>query len=140
MTKRAENFAITGWVIALVATLGSLYFSEVQQYPPCELCWVQRIFMYPLVLILLVGTLLKDTKVFIYSIVFSSIGLIISIYHYGIQKLEFLRSTAPSCGQVSCTGTYIDWLGFISIPFLAGTAFLLLLVISILGFKQSKGV
>lgn len=78
MTKRAENFAITGWVIALVATLGSLYFSEVQQYPPCELCWVQRIFMYPLVLILLVGTLLKDTKVFIYSIVFSSIGLIIS--------------------------------------------------------------
>ena len=140
MTKRAENFAITGWVIALVATLGSLYFSEVQQYPPCELCWVQRIFMYPLVLILLVGTLLKDTKVFIYSIVFSSIGLIISIYHYGIQKLEFLRSTAPSCGQVSCTGTYNDWLGFISIPFLAGTAFLLILVISILGFKQSKGV
>ncbi len=140
MSKKGENLAVFGWIVALVATLGSLYFSEVRQFIPCELCWYQRILMYPIVIILLVGVIRKDRNAFLYSLIFSGIGFLTSLYHYGIQKIDFLQNSAPSCGQVSCTGTYIDWAGFITIPFMAGVAFLIILMISIIGLKQTKGV
>ncbi|MET3683888.1 disulfide bond formation protein DsbB [Alkalibacillus flavidus] len=138
MQKQTENIAIIAWGIALIATLGSLYFSEIRQFEPCLLCWYQRILMYPLVLILLIGIVSKDRHVFNYSIVFSSIGLAISIYHYTIQKITFLQGNALSCGEVSCTAQYINWGGFITIPFLAGTAFTLILILSIKGNRKMK--
>ncbi|MEG0381222.1 MAG: disulfide bond formation protein B, partial [Kurthia sp.] len=49
MTKKLENALLMIWVVALMATLGSLYFSEIRGYEPCELCWYQRIIMYPIV-------------------------------------------------------------------------------------------
>ena len=51
MSKKLENSLLMIWVVSFVATLGSLYFSEVRGYEPCELCWYQRIFMYPIVII-----------------------------------------------------------------------------------------
>ncbi|GEN46099.1 disulfide oxidoreductase [Alkalibacillus haloalkaliphilus] len=138
MNKRAENLAVFSWIIALVATLGSLYFSEIKHFEPCLLCWYQRIIMYPLVLIYLIGIIIKDHKVFIYGIAFSIIGLLTSWYHYAIQKVTLLQDSSPSCGQVSCLAQYINWGGFITIPFLAGTAFTLILIISVIGYKYSK--
>ncbi len=77
MRKKIENMTIIAWLTSLVATLGSLYFSEIRLYEPCTLCWYQRIFMYPLVMILLIGIIKKDAKVALYSAALSAVGLCI---------------------------------------------------------------
>lgn len=139
MSKKIENSLLFIWVVSFVATLGSLYFSEIRQFEPCELCWYQRILMYPIVIISLVAYIQKNARIALTTLVFSCIGGTISLYHYGIQKLDFLSENAPACGRVPCTGQYINWLGFITIPFLALTAFILIAATSIYMLKQIKG-
>ena len=138
MTKRQENILLSMWTVALGATLGSLYFSEVRGFLPCELCWIQRIFMYPLVLIIGIAYIQKNAKIAVTTLVFSVIGGGISLYHYGIQKLSFLAESAPSCGQVPCTGQYINYFGFITIPFLALTAFIIIAGLSFYLWRTLK--
>lgn len=130
MNKKLENGLLAIWVVSLVATLGSLYFSEIRQYTPCEMCWYQRILMYPIVIMTTVAYIQKNARIAVTTAVFACIGGSISLYHYSIQKLDFLQSTAPACGLVPCTGQYINWLGFITIPFLALTAFVIIAAIS----------
>lgn len=106
---------------ALVATLGSLYFSEIRLLIPCTLCWYQRILMYPLILIILVGIIKQDEYLPSYVLPFSIIGLAVSTYHYFIQ-LGILGDTA-SCSGVACSVRYVNYFGFVTIPFLALVAF-----------------
>ncbi|GGG22689.1 putative disulfide formation protein C [Lysinibacillus alkalisoli] len=138
MSKKSENLLLLIWVVSLVATLGSLYFSEVRHYLPCEMCWYQRILMYPILLITTIAIWQKNAKIAMTTLAFSAIGGAIAIYHYGIQKLSFLASTAPACKSVSCTAEYINWLGFITIPFLSLVAFVVIIVASILLVKEAK--
>ena len=138
MNKKLENSLLFIWVVSLVATLGSLYFSEIRGYIPCTMCWYQRIFMYPIVIITTVAVIQKNAKIAMTTAVFSVIGGCISLYHYGIQKIDFLTESAPACGLVSCTGQYINWLGFITIPFLALTAFILIAITSFYMIRQLK--
>ncbi|MBM7647657.1 disulfide bond formation protein DsbB [Bacillus ectoiniformans] len=135
---KKENLLFTAWAASFIATLGSLYFSEVMKYEPCELCWYQRIFMYPLVLILGLAYVKKDWKAAKYSLVLSAVGVSISIYHYGIQKISFLQDTAPACGRVPCTGMYINYFNFITIPFLALTAFIVIFAASLAILKRKE--
>ncbi len=138
MNKKLENSLLFIWVVSLVATLGSLYFSEIRGYIPCTMCWFQRIFMYPILVMTTVAVIQKNAKIAVTTAVFSIIGGCISLYHYGIQKISFLADSAPACGQVSCTGQYINWLGFITIPFLALTAFILIAITSLYMIRQLK--
>lgn len=138
MDKRIENSLIFITVVALVATLGSLYFSEVRGFVPCTLCWYQRIIMYPIVLITSIALFQKNGKIALTTAVFSIIGAGTSLYHYSIQKLAVLQQSAPSCGDVPCTGQYVNYLGFITIPFLALTAFILIAIISLFMLKWQK--
>ncbi|MFC7364379.1 MULTISPECIES: disulfide oxidoreductase [Bhargavaea] len=138
MEKRLENMLLAVWTVSLVATAGSLYFSEVRGYIPCEMCWYQRILMYPIVVIGAVAYFRKDFRAAAYTLALSVIGGMISLYHYGIQKLPALQDSAPACGQVSCTGAYINWFGFVTIPFLALIAFIIIAVISFLMLKRQK--
>ncbi|KQL33213.1 MULTISPECIES: disulfide oxidoreductase [Bacillaceae] len=138
MTKKIENILLFMWSVALTATIGSLYFSEIRGYEPCELCWYQRILMYPLVIILGVAYAQKNAKIALTSLIFSVIGGCISAYHYSIQKLSFMQETAPTCGRVPCTGEYINYLGFITIPFLALIAFILIAISSVLILRSIK--
>lgn len=138
MTKKIENLLLFMWVVALTATMGSLYFSEIRGYEPCELCWIQRIFMYPLVIILGIAYVQKNARIAVTTAVLSMIGGAISLYHYSIQKVDFLSESAPSCGRVSCTGEYINLLGFITIPFLALLAFILIATTSFILIKALK--
>ena len=138
MNKKLENSLLFMWVVSLVATLGSLYFSEIRGYIPCTMCWFQRIFMYPIVIITTVAIIQKNAKIAMTTAVFSVIGGCISLYHYGVQKIDFLTESAPACGLVSCTGQYINWLGFITIPFLALTAFILIAITSFYMIRQLK--
>jgi len=138
MTKKIENLLLFMWVVSLSATMGSLYFSEIRGYEPCELCWIQRIFMYPLVIILSIAYIQRNARIALTTATLSIIGGAISLYHYSLQKVDFLSENAPSCGRVSCTGEYINLLGFITIPFLALIAFVLIAISSLLVIKALK--
>jgi disulfide bond formation protein DsbB len=133
-----ETLLFVSWAASVLAMFGSLYFSEIRQYEPCTLCWYQRILMYPMVVILGIAIAKKDYRISIYSMVLSAIGGCISLYHYSIQKISFLADHAASCGRVPCTGQYINWLGFITIPFLALIAFIIIFICSYLLWKKSK--
>ena len=138
MQKRLENGLIFISIVSLVATLGSLYFSQIRGFEPCTLCWYQRILMYPIILISGIGLFQKNANIALTTAVFAFIGGGISLYHYGIQKLAFLSDSAPACGLVPCTGQYINYLGFITIPFLALIAFLLIAITSLFMMKWQK--
>jgi disulfide bond formation protein DsbB len=121
--KLSEGPAYAAWVIALVATVGSLFFSEVMNLPPCVLCWYQRIAMYPLVLIVGVGIVLRDARLKYYALPVSVGGLLIAIYHNLLYYSILPDSIAPCTQGISCTAVQIEWLGFITIPLMALTAF-----------------
>jgi disulfide bond formation protein DsbB len=135
---RRESFLFIAWAASVIAMFGSLYFSEIRQYEPCELCWYQRIVMYPFVIILGIAYIKKDYQIAFYSMILSAIGSCISLYHYSLQKFSFMTDVAPACGRIPCTGQYINWLGFITIPFLALTAFIIIFICSYLIWKKSK--
>ncbi|MGO4888535.1 disulfide oxidoreductase [Anaerobacillus sp. MEB173] len=139
-TKKAvvEYSLFAAWAISFIATLGSLFFSEVIGYIPCELCWYQRIVMYPLVVILGIAVVRKDAKQYIYVLPIASIGFVISFYHYLIQKVPAFASNSISCGVIPCTTQYINWAGFITIPFLALSAFTAIIVCCLLIWKYDK--
>lgn len=136
--KKKENALFFAWAVSLTAVFGSLYFSEILQYEPCELCWYQRVLMYPLALLMGIAAVKKDYRMSLYSAVFSGIGMLVSLSHYSIQKVPFLSDHAPSCGRVPCTGEYINWLGFITIPFLALAAFIIIFASSIWIYRSLK--
>lgn len=114
------------WLVAVTATLGSLYFSEIRGFVPCELCWFQRILMYPLSIILGIAAFFEDDKIKKYALPLSIIGMCVSTYHYMKQKLPWLDAIKPCTQGVPCNTQYINWWGFITIPFLALTGFVLI--------------
>lgn len=143
MRTRYESFIVgqahyISFVIALVATIGSLYFSEVSGYQACKFCWYIRILMYPLVIIFGIAAVRKDVKQYIYALPFTIIGMALSLYLYLIQKVPSLADSVTTCGDVPCSTTYIDWLGFITIPFLALVAFVLIFVMQLLLWRTTK--
>src|SRR5690625_286503 len=137
-SKSSETILLMIWIQALIATLGSLFYSEVMGFTPCELCWVQRIFMYPLVMIYGVAALKKDLSIALPGLFLSGIGMFISAYHYLLQKLPSLHEVGASCGIVPCNTEYVNYFGFITIPFLAGTAFIIIFTLHIVLLKQSR--
>lgn len=120
------------WATALVASLGSLFFSEVMKLPPCVLCWYQRIAMYPLVAIIGAGIILKDGRLRFYALPLSVTGFVISVYHNLLYYKVIPDSIKPCTSGVSCTAKQIEWLGFITIPLLALTAFFIINVLLLL--------
>ena len=114
------------WVVSLVATLGSLYFSEVMLLPPCVLCWYQRICMYPIAVILTVGLAGHDRRVPRYVWPLALVGLAIAIYHNLLYYDVILETFAPCGAGVSCTDRQIEWIGFITIPLLSFAGFTLI--------------
>ena len=116
-------------VVAFVATFGSLFLSNVLGWTPCHLCWFQRIFMYPLVVILGTSLFFDDRNVSDYLIPMTVIGGGISVYHYLIQIVGALQSTCSENG-VSCSQTYTFYFDYITIPVMALTAFVIILILA----------
>lgn len=111
--------------VALTCMLGSLYMSEVAKFPPCNMCWYQRICMYPNVLLLAIAAWRRDRGIRFYSIPLVSIGFCISVLHYLHER--FPGAVPSSCTTtVPCSVTWVWELHFISIPFMAGTGFALI--------------
>ncbi|WP_217585999.1 disulfide oxidoreductase [Lentibacillus saliphilus] len=137
MLKR-DTLLMVIWTQALVATAGSLFYSEVMAYIPCELCWIQRIFMYPLVVIYGIAAWKKDIAHAQAGLILSSIGLLVSTWHYLTQKLPLLQQAGDACGAVPCSASYVNYFGFVTIPFLAGVAFLVIITLHVLLMKTTK--
>ena len=127
-------------IFSLAAILGSLYFSESLGFVPCKLCWFQRILMYPLFLIFLFQLIQKHYFLFP-GIIFSTLGLLLSGYHYALQN-EWLGNQEIACSTISCGIKYVNYYGFITIPLLAFIAFSLIIISLILGklFQRKKGI
>lgn len=126
------------WLVAITATAGSLYFSEVRLFMPCSLCWYQRIMMYPLVIILGVASYRQDTGVVRYALPLSIPGGAVALFHYLEQKVPGFSAPSLCRMGVPCTQEYINWLGFITIPFLALVAFTLITVL-LVGVARAGG-
>ena len=127
-TLLGNNAVWLAWVVALVATVGSLMYSELFHYVPCRLCWFQRIAMYPLAVVLLVGALRREVAVKFYAIPIALIGLVISIYHNVLQFFPSLEGT--SCDPlVPCSARSIEMFGFMDLPFMAGAGFIVVAVL-----------
>ena len=126
----------SAWLVASVATLGSLFFSEVMMFPPCVFCWYQRICMYPLVVILSAGLFPVSKSVIKFSVPLAFIGWVIAVYHNLLYYKILPESAAPCVRGISCTTVYIEWLGFITIPLLSLLAFSAILILLFLTNKE----
>lgn len=111
------------WIIALTAVAGSLFFSEVMDLPPCVLCWYQRIAVYPLVLVIGTGIVLRDRRMKYYALPLCLAGLAVSIYHNLLYYGFIPESITPCSEGVPCNAIQIEWLGFITIPLMGLGAF-----------------
>ena len=128
-------FGRYGYWIALLAALTasvlSLYYSLVVGYPPCELCWWQRIFMYPQVVLFALALWLQDSRAALYSIALSVIGLGIGIYNHLLQVAPAGTLPCPAQG-VSCSQIFYLEFGYITFPMLAITFFAFLIVLMLI--------
>jgi disulfide bond formation protein DsbB len=130
MLKNYSLLKLVVFSVSAIATFGSLYFSEVMKLPPCSLCWYQRIFMYPIVLISLINILTDSFKSIQHEFVFSAGGLMIAIYH-NLLYYGFIENIVPCAQGVSCTSRLIEWFGFVTIPLLSLLGFLVIFAVSI---------
>jgi len=117
--------------IALVTTLGSLYYSEIAGYPPCVLCWYQRIAIYPQVIVLGVAALRRDVEVWRTSVPLAAVGMAISAWHVFIERNPALAGPCDPANP--CTIKWVEEFGFLTVPtmaFVAGAAFIALTLLA----------
>lgn len=125
------------WGVAVVATLSSLWLSEHEHFVPCHLCSIQRFWMYPLILIL-AGVAVRRTRWATWSaIVPAAIGLGVSIRHVWVEGHP--ESDTCAIGGTPCSFKWVDEFGYVTIPVMAGTAFLLIVVLLALTGAGQRG-
>lgn len=134
----APNALSLAWFVALLATAGSLYFSEVAGFTPCTLCWYQRIAMYPLVVVLAIGAARRERAAAWYGGALAGIGALIAAYHVALEWVPSL-DTGACDATTPCTLVWFRVFGFISLPTLALTAFLLILSLLAVRLSAAAG-
>ena len=122
----APQSVLLAWIVAAVTTLGSLYYSEHAGFVPCELCWYQRIVMYPLVIVLAVAWLRRDLQVWKTVLVFVVIGAPLSLYHWLVERVPAFAESSSCSITVPCTTPYFEKLGFVTLAWMAMSSFLLI--------------
>lgn len=127
------------WIMCAITTgamVGSLYFSESVGYAPCKLCWYQRIGIYSIAIITFVAALRRDKNIATYSMVLAGVGLVVSAYHYLLEWFPQLESNVCSI-DVPCTTVWFRELGFVTLCFMAGSAFIAVISISLALMRES---
>lgn len=120
------------FVLATVATAGSLYFSEVAHYVPCRLCWFQRVAMYPISVLALVAVLRRDRAARWYIVPLAAIGAPISAYHYLIEWKPSLDTGSCALFGPACTDIWFRTFGFATLAFMALCGFVAILVVNLI--------
>lgn len=134
--QKNDTFLYLSWLLATLSTAGSFFFSNFMSLPPCVLCWYQRIFMFPLPLVLGLGFLIKDKNVHLYGLALSLCGWFIAVYHNLIYYKWIPAALSPCTSGVSCTERQLDLLGFISIPLMSFLSFTGLIILLFIHFKK----
>jgi len=126
------------WLIASMATLGSLFLDKALGIEPCSLCWYQRMFMYPLALILLVGLLHMDRHVTRYALPLAVLGWFTALYHL-LMHVGIIPESLQPCGSgPSCTEDDLSLFGFVNIPILSLLSFSSAIGLLLLYIKRTK--
>lgn len=133
--KKTSWYLYAAWAMALIATVTSLYLSDVAKIPPCNLCWYQRIFMYPLVIILGVGIASRDALIHKYAMPFALLGGLVALYH-NLLQWKLVPSVVECSIGVPCDQVQAVWFGLFTIPLLSLIAFILLLIFLIIDKKM----
>lgn len=122
-----ERAILLSFIVAFLATAGSLFYSEIAGFAPCVLCWWQRVFLYPQTILLFTAFLKKDENMRLHSLILSGIGALIALYH---TFLQFGWESALPCAATgpSCTALYFLEYGYVTIPTMSLTVFVLLLL------------
>ncbi|MEX2470874.1 MAG: disulfide bond formation protein B [Gemmatimonadota bacterium] len=139
--RHAEAWALVfcAWLIATASTLGALFFGEVMKLPPCSLCWYQRIFMFPMALVLPFGLLPFDGKVVRSVLPLAGIGLLLAAVHVLIVEGVIPERLVPCRQGVLCSETVIEFFGFVTIPLLSFSAFAIITVLlTVASLRSSK--
>jgi len=127
--NRGWNILFCCWLVAGASAMGSLFFSYVMEFAPCVLCWYQRIFLFPLVIILAVGLFPFDRGVVKYALPLAIAGWLTAAYHNLLYAGIIPESIQPCSKGVSCTEEYIDLFGFLSIPLLSLLSFTVIITL-----------
>ena len=122
----APRARVVAAAVAVVTTLGSLYYSEIAGYLPCELCWYQRIAMYPLSAILVVGLVRRERAAQWYALPFVVVGAPLSLYHWLVERVPALAEGSSCSAFVPCSVPYFQELGYVTLAFMDLSAFLLI--------------
>lgn len=125
------------WLIAAASTLGALFFSEVMKLPPCELCWWQRIFMFPLTLLLPLGLFPFDSRVVRYSAPLALVGLGFALFHWLLVLGVIPETLRPCVRGIPCGEVTFELLGFLNIPLMAVLAFSSILALLALSHRKA---
>lgn len=134
-----RHFLIIGFLVSLLAGLFSLVYSEIIKFPPCELCWYQRIFLFPQVFLFGVALWKKDKKVVKYAIPLLSVGFVVSAYQNFVYYFGESGSVPCDASGVSCYQHLVsEFGGYISVPMLSLTAFLALIVLLLVAHFYNK--
>ena len=131
------NILFLCWLVSSVSAMGSLFFSYVMEFAPCVLCWYQRIFLFPLVIILAVGLFPIDKSVVKYALPLAIAGWLTAAYHNLLYAGIVPESIQPCSQGVSCTEEYIDLFGFLSIPMLSLLSFSIIIVLLIIMMRRT---
>jgi disulfide bond formation protein DsbB len=127
------------FVVALVATLGSLWLSEGAHFVPCRLCWYQRIAMYPMAVILGIAAVRRDRGVRVYALPVVLIGATISVWHVLVERFPSLEE-ATSCDPANpCSLIWVERFGYLTIPTMALSAFALIATLLLLAPEETHG-
>lgn len=137
-TTGAWTLVFFAWLIATASTLGALFFGEVMKLPPCSLCWYQRIFMFPLALVLPFGLLPFDGKVVRSVLPLAGVGLLLATVHVLIVEGIVPERVVPCRQGVPCSETVIEFFGFVTIPLLSLAAFAAITVLLIVASLRSS--
>lgn len=125
-TQGAWPLVFLAWVIVTIATLGSLFLSEIMEIPICELCWYQRIAMYPLVLILALSLFPYDPRVVRVAGALTAVGWLIALFQVLLVAGIIPESAQPCVKGIPCSETYFTLFGFLNIPTLSLLTFSLI--------------
>lgn len=136
LTFFSEYTFILGFLIAFGAVFVSLFYSNIIGFPPCELCWIQRIFLYPQLILFGMELYKKDKSIVDFSIAFATLGSIASLYHIYVENggESALPCAQNVVGQVSCATRYVYEFGYITIPVMAFSLSIALIVL-LLNYK-----
>ena len=133
-----ESYSLKiSFLTVFLATLASLYYSDVVGYEPCRLCWYQRIFLYPQVILFPIAFWKKDKTITIYSMALSGIGAVIAGYQ-SLLQMGLVPNLPCSAALISCSQRFVFTYGFITIPLMAFTAFALIFILMLLKYKSDN--